>query len=160
MRQHRGIVRTLVYKRTHKGDPDKSGCFGIQDCMGQVRGYAFDAVIGIGGKSRWPRRQGIAEKINWIGLGARKKLHAERRGPVVTFEHFRLYEEKGKSIYKEAPTLATHLYSGNARVLLNFTPAEQREIRRILKTARTAPPSTRGIRLLRLRNRKGCGCPC
>jgi hypothetical protein len=42
-------VRTLIYKRTHSGDSDKMGCFGIWDCMGRLRNMAFDAVIGVGG---------------------------------------------------------------------------------------------------------------
>jgi hypothetical protein len=42
-------MRTLIYKRTHTGDPDASGCFGIFDCMGRVRALDFDAVI-------WHRR--------------------------------------------------------------------------------------------------------
>ena len=153
-------MKTLVYKRTHKGDPDRNGWFGIQDCMGSVRAYDFDAVIGVGGLSRQPRAQGIARKINWVGLGARKKSHAKRRGPLVTFDHFRLYEEKGENLDEEAPILAKHLYSKNARILMNFTPKEQREVRRILNAARTAPPSTRGIRVPRLRDRERCGCPC
>jgi len=78
----------------------------------------------------------------------------------VTFDHFRLYEEKGENLDEEAPILAKHLYSKNARILMNFTPKEQREVRRILNAARTAPPSTRGIRVPRLRHRERCGCPC
>ena len=42
-------MRVLVYKRTHNGDPDTSGCFGVYDCMGAVRDWEFDAVIGVGG---------------------------------------------------------------------------------------------------------------
>ena len=40
-------MQTLIYKRTHKGDPDKQGRFGIHDCMGRVRSRDFDAVIGM-----------------------------------------------------------------------------------------------------------------
>jgi hypothetical protein len=55
------IMRTLIYKRTHTGDPDpESGVFGNRDCMGTVRGRRFDAVIGIGGIGSMPKRQGIA----------------------------------------------------------------------------------------------------
>jgi hypothetical protein len=39
-------MRILTYKRTHVGDPDQDGRFGIYDCMGRVRNYPFDAVIG------------------------------------------------------------------------------------------------------------------
>ena len=65
--------RTLVYKRTHTGDPDTNGVFGNQDCMGRVRRLPFEAVIGVGGISREPVALGIAGKINWIGIGARTR---------------------------------------------------------------------------------------
>ena len=35
-------MRILTYKRTHTGDPDPSGRFGIYDCMGHVRDYDCD----------------------------------------------------------------------------------------------------------------------
>ena len=88
-------MRTLVYKRTHKGDPDRKGCFGIQDCMGRVRSYKFDAVIGVGGIGRMARVEGISGKVNWIGIGSRKGPTGGR-GPLVTFDHFVLYEERGR----------------------------------------------------------------
>jgi hypothetical protein len=65
-------LNTLIYKRTHIGDPDESGIFGVHDCMGQVRRWPFDAVIGVGGKNPWKDHKGIAYKINWIGLRPRK----------------------------------------------------------------------------------------
>lgn len=65
--------RTLVYKRTHNGDPDREGDFGAYDCMGQVRGYEFDAVIGIGGLGLEAEAWGIAGRVNWIGIGPQKK---------------------------------------------------------------------------------------
>jgi len=52
-------MRTLIYKRTHTGDPDANGCFGIYDCMGRVRALDFDAVIGIGG---------IGSEAQWAGI--------------------------------------------------------------------------------------------
>src|SRR5215471_8860220 len=63
-------MRTLVYKMTHIGDPDPAtGLWGETGCMGQVRSYQFDAVIGIGGTSAI---DGIAGKIVWIGTGPHK----------------------------------------------------------------------------------------
>src|SRR4051812_45820013 len=54
-RQDEAPMRTLVYKRTHSGDPDpKMGVFGNHDCMGEVRAWPFDAVIGIGGVGQQP----------------------------------------------------------------------------------------------------------
>ena len=69
-------MRILTYKRTHTGDPDINGVFGSHDCMGQVREYDFDAVIGIGGIGAEPRSYGIDRKINWVGINAKKKHHA------------------------------------------------------------------------------------
>ena len=59
----------LIYKRTHNGDPDRFGHFGINDCMGQLRARRFDAVIGVGGIGAEPKSLGIAGKVNWIGIG-------------------------------------------------------------------------------------------
>jgi hypothetical protein len=140
--RERWNTRTLVYKRTHKGDPDRTGCFGIQDCMGRVRGYNFDAVIGVGGIGSWPKAERISGKINWIGLGSRKERSTDLRGPVVTFDHFILFEEKGKDFRIIAPILARRMYSTKGlRFLFNFSKPEQAEIARILRTAQTAPPS-------------------
>ena len=69
--------RVLIYKRTHTGDPNTDGVFGCSDCVGRVREYGFDAVIGIGGISVMPQLQGIGGKVNWIGLGAHKEPWAE-----------------------------------------------------------------------------------
>jgi len=43
-------MNTLIYKRTHRGDPNESGVFGVWNCMGQIRGWEFDAVIGMEAK--------------------------------------------------------------------------------------------------------------
>lgn len=51
-------MRILIYKRTHVGDPDDSGRFGLYNCMGRVRGYDFDAVIGVGGIGNEEREAG------------------------------------------------------------------------------------------------------
>lgn len=151
-------MRTLVYKRTHVGDPDAEGCFGIEDCMGRVRAYEFDSVIGVGGISSQPRSQDIAGKINWIGLGARKKSVGNRRAPIVTFQHFMLYETEGKNLRDIAPALAERLLSKNARVVVNFTAEEQREVNKILSMAKNAPRSASLSRLPDIRNHGGCGC--
>lgn len=61
-------MRTLIYKRTHHGDPDETGQFGIHDCMGRVRTWDFDAVIGVGGQGPEPRSHGLDGKVNWTVL--------------------------------------------------------------------------------------------
>src|SRR5205823_1424348 len=45
-------MKVLVYKQTHSGDPDeRTGVWGVSDCMGRIRSWPYDAVIGVGGAS-------------------------------------------------------------------------------------------------------------
>jgi hypothetical protein len=127
-------MRTLVYKMTHIGDPDPAtGSWGGTGCMGQVRGYQFDAVIGIGGTSAIG---GIAGKIVWIGTGPRK--NGSSLQPVVTFDRFFFHGNRGPSLHSKAPKLAGHMYQGRVRVLLDLSPDERREVALILAKARHA----------------------
>ena len=123
------------------GDPDKSGKFGIHDCMGGVRRWRFDAVIGVGGKSPDPGSEDIARKINWIGIGPTRKAGAPRdfRGPFVTFEHFVFLEETGPDLEKRAPNLFRHMFEDQHMrrfVMSRSLPSEmQEEVRNILRWA-------------------------
>ncbi len=136
-------MRTLIYKRTHNGDPDPdTGQFGIYDCMGRVRTWDFQAVIGVGGLSAKPKS--LRHKVNWIGIGARKGGR-NRRGPIVTFEHFLFFDSDGPNVpnFKTlAPVLARRIYSKNVRVVMNdLSASEQKEVDKILALAKHAPPS-------------------
>jgi len=143
-------MRTLIYKRTHSGDPDPvTGVFGNYNCMGTVRGWGFDAVIGIGGVGREPARKGIAGKLTWIGIGKHEKSVDPRRSfvtpscPLVMFDHFLYYGQEGPSLEKRAPALARRMYNRNVRTLMDsLTPEEQKEVKKILDLARHAPPSS------------------
>lgn len=142
-------MRTFIYKRTHKGDPDKNGLFGIHDCMGRCRSFDFDAVIGVGGIGIQAKAEGISGKLNWVGVGARKRPSPTRHGPLVGFDHFVLFEERGKRLEAIAPRIAQRMYSTNGpRFLFNdkFSELEQREIDRLLRMAKTKPPSARTMR--------------
>lgn len=157
-------MRTLIYKRTHPGDPDTGGCFGIHDCMGQIRRWNFDSVIGVGGIGAEPASHGLDGKVNWIGIGARKHLRPGGRGPLVTFEHFLLFEEKGCDFATLAPGLARRLYRRNVRALMHdLSVQEKREIRGILALAADAPPS-KEIHLQNISENRvyehGLGCEC
>lgn len=132
-------MRTLVYKRTHNGDPDEDGCFGIHDCMKTVRARSYEAVIGVGGVGAEPRSEGIAEKITWVGIGPRKTGRPDR--PLVTFERYLFFGPEGPFLREHAPTLADHIYGMNVRTLMNFTATERHEVDRILEMAKDAPPS-------------------
>src|SRR6266576_2277327 len=112
-------MRILVYKRTHLGDPDHSGCFGIYDCMGKVRKWDFDAVIGVGGTGAQPRKYHIAEKVNWIGIYPQARTVPGKKGPLLTFRHFRDFGSEGPAVSAVAPALAQRLYSTKLHFLLD-----------------------------------------
>jgi hypothetical protein len=150
-------MRTLVYKRTHTGDPDSGGRFGINGCMGRVRAWSFDAVIGVGGLGPEPTRYGIDGRVTWIGIGPRKVPGKDPRGPLVTFDHFILFDEQGPLLHQRAPRLARHMYEGRVRALINPSPEEAKEIARLLRLARKAPPSS-GKTTNPTRRAISCGC--
>lgn len=134
-------MRTLIYKRTHEGDPDpRTGVFGNHKCMGTVRGWVYDAVIGVGGAGREAERNGIARKLTWVGIGPHKSGDARR--PKVTFDHFLYYGEKGPLLKEVAPALARRMYDMNVRVLMDsLSPTERLKVEKILDRARAARPS-------------------
>ena len=145
-------MRTLVYKRTHNGDPDEFGRFGIYDCMGQVRGYDFKAVIGIGGAGAEAASCGIDGQVNWVGIGPTRTPLRGARGPLVTFQHFVCwFDEPGPDLRRVAPNLARRMYARHApRYLLgDFTSVETAEISRLLELAEAEPASAVPPRLLR-----------
>lgn len=119
-------MRILIYKRR----------FGNGGCMGRVRDFPFDAVIGVGGISRQPTRQGIAGKINWAGRNPKKsKNWADSRGQLVSFdpEDFRLFEQQGPPLHQEAPLLAKRILRSNSRfVFRSLNPAEQKEAEQLI----------------------------
>ena len=114
------MQKILIYKRTHKNDPDRYGRFGIEGCMGRVRGYPFDAVIGVGGVSGWPKAEGIARKVNWVGRFPRKQPNpVDARGPLVTFRHgdYRVLEDRGPLLASMSGLLAAVVYGSRNRFL-------------------------------------------
>ncbi len=147
-------MRVLVYKRTHTGDPDcETGTFGCNGCMKRVRGWNYEAVIGIGGIGREPQEEGIAYKLTWIGIGPHKQMVPGKRDPEVQFDHFVLFDEKGDDFRKLAKNLAKRIYEKGIRtIMLDPTDADYAEVADILKLAEKAPPSpglkatTRGTR--------------
>jgi hypothetical protein len=129
-------MRILIYKRTHIGDPNASREFGNEDCMGRVRSYPFDAVIGVGGVSGQPVHQQIARKINWVGRNPKRSPGGDgARGPIVTFDqqNFRLFEHNGPLLSDLAPILAKRVYGSRSRfVFTSLSSAEQREARTLI----------------------------
>jgi hypothetical protein len=125
-------MTTLVYKRTHNGDPDSRGRFGIRDCMGSVRSWAFDSVIGVGGQGAEAESNNIARKLNWIGVGAHKMYVQGMDDPIVTFVQFRDFGTDGPLLQSIAPNLARRMYDKRARAVMDFSPLELAEIKGIL----------------------------
>jgi hypothetical protein len=114
-------MRILIYKRTHSGDPDpESGVFGNNDCMGRVRGWQYDAVIGIGGIGPEARREGIAGKLTWVGIGPHKVFDNlwHPHNPRVTFDRFWYTGDRGPLLEMTYPGLAYRMYQTNVRVLM------------------------------------------
>ncbi|MES3020245.1 MAG: hypothetical protein V4857_01540 [Pseudomonadota bacterium] len=136
-------MRILTYKRTHIGDPDAFGRFGVNDCMGKVRDFRYDAVIGVGGMGSEARSYGIDGKINWVGIGPRKSRSpgAGRRGSVIKFDHFILLEDSGPLLSSHAPELARKMYSGPRYILDAYSSAQKLEALAILVWARELPAS-------------------
>lgn len=154
-------MNILIYKRTHNGDPGPEGIFGINDCMGRIRGLAFDAVLGIGGKYPDPGSEAIALKINWIGIGPKPIAHSDRernyRGPMIGFEHFEHFFENGKSVIAEAPRLYERMFlERRARYVFSKNLPEdiQAEVHRIIEGVRSKPPSNGFMPLTK--TGKGC----
>jgi hypothetical protein len=135
-------MRILIYKRTHKGDPNEDGIFGIQDCMGKIRNWNYDAVIGIGGKSPWKVDYDIKYKINWIGIEP-KRIAKTKRGGIFVFAHFELYEEEGKDIKDNFPNLYKYMYDKRKRFdFSNELPHEVYiEVKQILDLIKNSQPS-------------------
>lgn len=160
-------MRILTYKRTHIGDPDLDGRFGVNYCMGRVRDYRYDAVIGVGGTGATPRKEGIARKLNWVGIGPTRHSAPSKRASEVTFEHFLYLEEEGPLLSELAPNLAERLYNRGPRFILrSYSEAELREAFGILEWSRSQRSSTTaGLNLgsgrtrcdPNIRKRK-CGC--
>lgn len=128
-------MRILTYKRTHTGDPDNRGIFGINDCMGTIRNRNFDAVVGIGSKSPWHDSKAISGKVTWVGIGPFRRKSPNHRGDLITFEKFVLLDGNGPEFEKLAPNLALRFYQGKARSILNsYSNAEKEELEKLITT--------------------------
>lgn len=150
--------RTLIYKRTHPGDPDALGRFGIEDCMGRVRAWNFDAVIGVGGIGTQASSNCIDARVNWIGIGPHKYARLDMRGPIITFDRFVLFESAGPKFADFAPRLAKRLFDRNVRVLMHDVNQHERaEVAKILALAAKAPSSAKPAPRWS-RSIKHCGC--
>lgn len=156
-------MNTLIYKRTHRGDPNKSGVFGVHDCMGPVRRWNFDAVIGVGGRRPWTGHEEIANRINWIGINPdkTKARNPKWRGPLVTFERFVLHKGgKGPKLKRLAPKLFRYMFEEtHVRAVMSRSLATemQEEITRILGLAKRHKKTRPFLSATVLTQNKCCG---
>jgi len=128
-------MQILTYKRTHTGDPNAKGQFGVNDCMGRVRNWRFDAVIGVGGQGPEPVACQIAGRITWVGLNPTWSPHPNGLGQIVTFESFSLLDDKGPLLHELAPLLARRMYERKARTLLSsYSREEKSEAETVIRT--------------------------
>ena len=141
-------MRTLIYKRTHSNDPDpNTGVFGNRDCMGQVRAWDFDAVIGIGGVGEKPKRHAIAGKLTWIGIGPQKFFgDPDSRGPQLVFRQFKYFGEDGPLLVNKYPALARYMYETHRRLAIHLWPSAagpelDHDVEAVLRLAKNVPPS-------------------
>ena len=152
-------MRILTYKRTHTGDPNSAGQFGINDCMGRARSWDFDAVIGVGGLGSEPQDYGINGRVTWVGVDPTWSPHPEgSRGLIVTFEHFKLLDSQGPMLAASSPLLARRMYEKKARVLLSsYSDAEKAEAVAIIQDMLGQPSLWRQsseVRKARCKNRQ------
>ena len=155
-------LKTLIYKRTHRGDPDDSGRFGINHCMGRVRGYDFEAVIGVGGKRPDRGHEEIAMKVNWIGIGPEKVVET-KKGPILQFEIFRRFDKAGPRLQERAPDLFHYMFvEKHVRSVLsqNLPEEMQGEVQRLLHWAEKGKnlPKPEPLRLKKKNDSGKCGC--
>ncbi|MEQ1904820.1 MAG: hypothetical protein ABL888_11595 [Pirellulaceae bacterium] len=97
--------------------------------------------MGIGGIGSNPVRAGIAKRINWIGIGPHKVGNGEDGFPILGFEQFIKWEDKGRNFSKLAPKLAKRMYSGYGVRYLMLDSESNTEINKVLKLASKAGPS-------------------
>lgn len=153
-------MRILTYKRTHTGDPNASGVFGVNDCMGRVRALEYGAVIGIGGTSSEPRKLGIDGKITWVGVHPTKTNGRWAAGPEVTFERFILFDSNGPELNSFAPSLAKRMYQGKVRYIVKgYSSAEQAEAEQVVKWALGATADVTGAQI-KMHNGVRVKCVC
>lgn len=134
----RAKLRVLLYKRNHRGDPDYRGTFGCDDCMGRIRSYRYDAVIGIGVDRPNPGHEAIAGRITWVGVGPRAVgVHHDRGAPVLRFDRWGVWDEKGKVLREFAPELAEYFYEKHRRFFFSdhLSQQIQKDIEKILRLA-------------------------
>jgi hypothetical protein len=126
------MSNVLIYRQTHPDDPGDTGVFGINDCMGQVRGWDFDYVIATLGK-----------QVSWVGIDARKIPWAGH-APQVIFKRFLSILPAWS--YPIPPNLAKVMppHQRLEPLIQTKTPLSI-DIRNILKLAINAPPSKGGI---------------
>lgn len=131
-------MKILIYKRTHVGDPSANRQFGSAGCMGRVRAFPFDAIIGVGGIGGQPVQQNLAGRINWVGRNPKRLANPiDQRGPLVCFQQrdFMLFESHGPMLSELAPMLAKKVYGSGRQsrfLFKSLVPADVRSAQQLI----------------------------
>ena len=128
-------MRILVYLMTHSDDPSEDGLWGCCDCMGQKRGWYYDAVVGIGGVGA--AKHGFRGKVKWVGITPHKNHAPSKSGPNITFEFFHDFETNGPIMREVASNLATRIRRSRLG-FMDLTLKQQEEAEGILELAKHA----------------------
>ena len=154
-------MKILVYRRTHTGDPDPvTQTFGINDCMGSVRDWSYDAVIGIGGVAPDPGDENIRMRITWIGISPMRReatqsdvdrmkisnsYFSKFRGKLINFRKFILLNDSGPLV-ANYPDLHEYMFVEGRipRAAMTFPSNIEYELMAILKLAQDANESGTG----------------
>jgi len=133
--------------------------------MGRVRGFPYDAVIGVGGIGSEAKSHGIDGKINWIGIGPTLAFEKEGyRSGVFQFEHFVIFDHLGPRLESKAKNLADKMYHGRRYILDKYSAIEKAEALAIIEWARSSDAydlskrylQTKGPVLLNASSHLGC----
>ncbi len=120
-------MRTLIYKRTRPAILMPRGVSAFTTAWAKSGSGTSKLSLEWVASALKPSAARVGRKVNWIGIRPRKRTAAGKRGPVVTFDHFHLFESDGPSFQELAPQLAHRMYSKNVRVVMVDTRRRNRE---------------------------------
>lgn len=128
--------------------------------MGKVRGWGFDAVIGVGGSRPDRGHEDIARKVNWIGIGPHE-VGATARGPRLGFDFFHRFDETGPALEARAPDLFRYMFvEKHVRAVLsqNLPEPIQTQVQGLLTWAGENKHLPKPLPLVKRSRSARCGC--
>lgn len=138
------IKRVFIYKMRVEDDPDPNCHWGVDNCMGKMRDWDYDAVIAVAGFN-WEGNKSAVKRIVWVGICPEKK--PSENGTLVDFEVCRYFGENGPLI-EEWPSVSKRLFPTEGKGA-RFFIADQKskewpEVMELLKKTLALTSSRRG----------------